>query len=141
MIVLDTNVLSETLKPDPSPMVLSWLQAQERSSVFTTAVTLAEMLGGVELLAGGKRRAHLEERIEETLAASFAGRILPFDASASRLFAKITAGRKTLGLPVGTFDAMIAAIARAHHAAVATRNVADFEHCGVRLINPWATNS
>ena len=137
MIILDTNVLSETFKPIPSPNVLGWLAAHEQSGVFLTSITLAEMFEGLELMPHGKRRTYLAETIEETLTADYTGRILPFDDPAARLFAKIVAERKALGLPVSEFDAMIAAIARAHRFTVATRNVADFEHCGIRVVNPW----
>ena len=137
MIVLDTNVLSEALKPLPSGIVLGWLAAQEPPSVFTTTITLAEILYGVEGLPPGKRRMRLLAGVEKMFAQEFEGRILPFDEGAARTFAGIVAARDAAGRPISQFDAMIAAIARSHRAAVATRNTADFEHCGIRIINPW----
>lgn len=137
MIVLDTNVLSEALKPLPSGLVLRWLAAQESGAVFTTAITQAEVLYGIEMLPPGKRRVRLAAAIEKMFAEEFQGRILPFDDDAARAFAKIVADRDAAGRPVSQFDAMIAAIARSRHAAVATRNTADFERCGIQLINPW----
>ena len=138
MIVLDTNVLSETLRPAPSAAVLEWLSGQDPESVFLTTITQAELLYGIELLPAGKRKMHLHRAVEELLAEDFAGRILPFDESAARLFGPIAAHRAKLGRPISQPDAMIAAIARSRRSAVATRNTADFAHCGIRLIDPWA---
>ena len=137
MILLDTNVLSEALKPLPSPIVLRWLAAQEPSSVFTTSVTQAEVLYGIETLPPGKRRTRLLAAVQKMFAEEFEGRILPFDEDSARAFAGIVAARDAAGRPISQFDAMIAAIARSHRAAVATRNTADFQHCGIDLINPW----
>lgn len=137
MIVLDTNVLSEALKPLPSVTVLHWLGAQEPASVFTTTITQAEILYGIETLPPGKRRVRLLAAVEKMFAAEFAGRILPFDEDAARAFAGIVAARDSAGRPISQFDAMIAAIARSHRAAVATRNIADFQHCGINVVNPW----
>ena len=137
MILLDTNVLSEALQPLPSPIVLRWLAAQEPSSVFTTSVTQAEVLYGIETLPPGKRRTRLLAAVEKMFAEEFEGRILPFDEDSARAFAGIVAAREAAGRPISQLDAMIAAIARSHRAAVATRNTADFQHCGVDLINPW----
>jgi predicted nucleic acid-binding protein len=137
MIVLDTNTLSEALKPSPSEIVLRWLAAQEPSAVFITTITQAEVLYGIELLPAGKRRGHLSAIIEKLFAEEFPGRILAFDEESARAFAKIVTGRKAAGRPISQFDAMIAAIARSRSAAVATRNTNDFERCGIRLINPW----
>ena len=137
MIVLDTNALSEALKPSPSEIVLRWLAAQEPSAVFITTITQAEVLYGIELLPTGKRRMRLSAIIEKLLAEEFQGRILSFDEDSARVFAKIVTGREAAGRPISQFDAMIASIARSRGAAVATRNTNDFEHCGIRVINPW----
>jgi len=137
MIVLDTNVLSEALKPSPSDAVLQWLAAQEPLAVFITTITQAEILYGIELLPSGKRRVRLSAAIDKLLADEFKGRILPFDEESARIFPKIVAGREALGRPISQFDAMIAAIVRSRHAAIATRNTNDFEHCNIRTINPW----
>jgi predicted nucleic acid-binding protein len=138
VIVLDTNVLSEVLKPQPSEIVLRWLARQNPPTVFITAITQAEILYGIELLPAGKRRARLAAAIEKIFAEEFQGRILAFDADAAHAFAQIAAVRGKAGLPISQFDAMIAAIARSRGAdAVATRNTADFERCGVTIINPW----
>ena len=123
MIVLDTNVLSEALKPLPSHIVLGWLAAQQPLSVFTTTITEAEVLYGVETLPPGRRRVRLLAAVEKMFAEEFAGRILPFDEDAAR--------------PAASRAAPIPANARSHGAAVATRNTADFQGCGIEVINPW----
>ncbi|MFB3775968.1 MAG: PIN domain-containing protein [Bryobacteraceae bacterium] len=86
----------------------------------------------------GRRRTRLSRAVEAVFAEEFAGRIVPFDEEAARVFPKIVAGRNALGRPISQFDAMIAAIARSRRAVLATRNTADFEQCGVRLVDPWA---
>lgn len=137
MIVLDTNVISELMKPQPSPAVEAWMSAQAADDLFTTAVTVAEALYGVEILPKGKRRDQLVRQTQATFAEDFAGRILSFDEQSARHFALIAATRRSRGRPIGGQDAQIASIARAHGAMLATRNTDDFEGCGVRLINPW----
>jgi toxin FitB len=136
MTVLDTNVLSEVMKPLPSDKVVAWLAAQPASETHVTAVTRAEMLLGIELLPAGRRRETIAEAIRNVFA-RFSAPILPFDADAADLFATITAGRKRSGRPMEVMDAQIAAIALSHGATLATRDAADFAYCGVRLINPW----
>jgi toxin FitB len=138
MIVLDTNVIFEIIKPSPTKVVLSWLAAQARSATYITAITQAETLFGVERLPEGKRRTRLYNDIEDLLAREFEDRILPFDAAAAPVFAIIASHRASTGRPISQFDAMIAAIARCRGANVATRNTKDLENCGVPLINPWA---
>ncbi|MGH9631861.1 MAG: type II toxin-antitoxin system VapC family toxin [Bryobacteraceae bacterium] len=137
MIVLDTNVLSEALRPSPSVVVLRWLAAQEPMDVFMTTITQAEVLYGVEVLPAGRRRTRLYNAIEKLFSDEFQGRILSFDEESARVFAKIVSGREAMGRPISQFDAMIAAISRSRRAAVATRNISDYQDCGVRIINPW----
>lgn len=137
MIVLDTNTVSETLKPAPSETVISWLAVQQPSEIFITVITQAELLYGVESLPVGKRRLDLSYEVEKLFAEDFLGRILLFDESSARMYARIVSQRKSIGRPLSQSDAMIAAIARSRNAAVATRNTGDFEDCGVRVINPW----
>ena len=137
MIILDTNVLSELLKPAPSSEVITWLSGQASLRVFTTTITQAEILYGVELLPRGKRKSRLELLVATVLEHDFDARILPFDTEAARVFPKIVAARRTAGRPIAAFDVQIAAIAQSRNAAVATRNITDFEGCGIRLVNPW----
>ena len=137
MIVLDTNVLSEMMKAPPSADVARWLAAQPATSLYTTAVTQAEILHGVMLLPAGRRRGAIEKAAEAMFDEDFAGRVLPFGSDAARLYARIAADRRRAGRPISHFDAQIAAIARSTGAAVATRDVADYHGCGVEVIDPW----
>jgi len=136
MIILDTNVVSEMMRPTPQPVVLSWFAAQSAEDVNITAVTMAEILFGIELLPAGKRRDAVQVGANKTFGV-FAGHILPFDERAAHAFSLIASSRRKQGRPMSVFDAQIAAIARANSAILATRNTDDFEGCGVRLINPW----
>ena len=138
MIVLDTNVVSELMKSPRSEAVVAWISTQRQvDDLSVTTITVAEVLYGIELLPNGKRRDGLERQAAAMFAHDFAGRILPFDDRAARIFAVVAAGRRKLGRPIEFFDAQIAAIARVHEATLATRNTGDFEGCGVRLVNPW----
>ena len=137
MTVLDTNVLSEVVMPEPSSRVLAWILREPSSSRYTTAISKAELLYGVELLAKGRRRSALHEAISKMLAEDFAGRILPFDSGAAEAYSRIAASRRAMGRPISEPDAQIAAIAHSRGAALATRNTRDFEHCGIKVVNPW----
>jgi len=137
MIVLDTNVLSEMLKPTPNPKVLAWLTAQPRPSLFTTTVTRGEILRGIRILPDGKRRQGLWQAALKIFDDEFTGRILSYDNPAADLYANIGASRRAAGKPISQFDAQIAAVTRSRGAALATRNVKDFEGCGIEVINPW----
>lgn len=133
MIVLDTNVLAELMRPSPAPDVVRWVAAQPTASLFTTTVTQAELLYGIAVLPPSKRRDTLTALVEGMFAEDFNLRVLPFDAAAAHEFAPIAAQRSAIGRPI----AQIAAIARSRAAAVATRNTRDFEDCGILLSNPW----
>jgi toxin FitB len=135
LIVLDTNVLSEMMLPVPSERVSHWLARHGGS--FTTTITQAEILYGIEMLPPGKRRAGLATAANEIFTEDFMDRTLAFDGYSAVMFPLIKSARRGLGRPISDFDAQIAAIARAHGATLATRNTVDFEGCGVSLINPW----
>lgn len=137
MIVLDTNVISEPLRPAADPAVRAWLNAQSPGTLYTTAINLAELLAGVALLPAGKRRSELEARMRATMARLFKARILDFDAAAAESYADIAEESKKRGQSVPHDDALIAAIARAHGFAVATRNTSNFAGAGIELIDPW----
>jgi predicted nucleic acid-binding protein len=137
MIVLDTNVLSEALKPLPEEAVLKWLAKQDRDLIFTTAITQAEILYGLEVLPPGKRRSRLQAAVERLFADEFYGRVLPFDVESALIYPKIVGLREQIGRPISQFDAIIASVCRSRRAALATRNTGDFEHCGLKMINPW----
>jgi toxin FitB len=138
MIILDTNVLSEGLRPQPSTNVLLWMRSEPVAALFTTTITEAELFYGAALLPDGRRRRSLETVINQLLTVQLAGRILPFDSAAAREFADIAAARRRAGRPIGEADGRIAVIVRSRGASLATRNVSDFADCGLSLINPWA---
>jgi hypothetical protein len=137
MIIIDTNVISELLRPTPDPAVETWLGAQDGLSIYLTAISESELRYGVAIIANGKRRDGLANAIDRILRDDMAGRILPFDSAAARAYADIAASRHGASKPIAQADCQIAAIAMAHGAPVATRNTADFEGFGIDLINPW----
>jgi toxin FitB len=138
MLILDTNVLSEIMKASPIPRVMEWWSQQHSSDIFTTTVTMAEILYGIELLPKGRRRDSLRNEAEVVFAQDLDGHILPFDEDAAHAYSRIAAIRRQQGRPIAYFDAQIAAIAISRSASLATRNTADFEGCNLRLINPFA---
>ena len=138
MIILDTNVLSEFMTSPPSGVVLEWLNSQDAASLYVTSISIAEVCYGLQAMPEGKRRRLLEDRFEQFIISAFASRILNFDESAARLYGELRAYRRKIGRPLSNFDGQIAAIARSHGFSLATRNVTDFEHCLVELINPFA---
>ena len=138
MIILDTNVLSELMKSQPDKLVLRWIGTHKATDLFITTLTKAEILYGLELLSKGKRRTALKQAARSMFDVDFARRILSFDSDAARQFAIIAAKRRKIGRPISQIDAQIAAIASHHHATLATRNVSDFEECGIEIINPWS---
>jgi toxin FitB len=135
-IILDTNVISEEMKPMPDPAMHGWLQRQPLATIYTTAVSLAELMQGISVLPDGRRKQDLQVAARRVLGL-LPQRILPFDESAAVEFAEIVAERRRLGQPMGMMDAQIAAIARARGMAVATRDISDFADTGVNIINPW----
>jgi len=137
VIVLDTNVVSELMKAAPAAAVARWIAEQPATMLYTTSITQAEILHGILLLPAGKRRGALEAAAEAMFEEDFGGRVLPFGGEAARAYAQIAALRRRLGRPISQFDAQIAAIARAARAVVSTRNVNDYEDCGVKVVNPW----
>jgi predicted nucleic acid-binding protein len=136
VIIVDTNVISEMLRAKPSARDADWLSAQAVSSIFTTALTQAEVLYGIALLPSGRRQARLAEAIRPIFEVDFEGRIVPFDASAAVHFAEIAALRRKNGQPISQVDAQIAAITRSRGARLATRNQRDFIACDLELIDP-----
>jgi len=141
MILLDTNVVSELMKALPEPAVMTWIDAVPASALFVSAITQAEILYGVALLPEGKRREGLERAAHIAFETYFRGRILPFDSEAAEAFALLATDRRQAGRPISQADAQIAAIARSRGAELATRNVPDFDGCGVEIVNPWSAVS
>lgn len=137
MILLDTNVVSAAMQPQFPAPVVTWLNHHTTKDLYLSTITVAEIAYGLRLLPDGQRRALLTDRFEELLARGFEHRVLVFDERAARHYGEIKASRKEIGRPVRSLDAQIAAIARANHLSVATRNTRDFEDCGVDLVNPF----
>ncbi len=136
MIVLDTNVVSETIRAEPDPRVLAWWQASS-DDLATTSITVAELVGGVRALPDGRRRDGLESAIDGIIA-RFRGRILPFDADAAVRYAEFRDARRRAGRPLSVEDGMIAAICSATSSRLATRNTRDFADLALDVVDPWA---
>jgi toxin FitB len=137
MIILDTNVISEMMKQNPARPVVTWLRFQPALTIFTTAVTVAEILAGIRILPAGKRYDQLLEGANQMFDRVLRDRILSFDHEAAEAYAEIAASRRRLAKPIKELDAQIAAIARSNSMIIATRDIGDFTDCGVDLIDPW----
>ena len=137
MILLDTNVVSEVMKTSPAEPVVTWLNVQETTLLHISSVTIGEIAYGLRILPQGRRRSLLTQKFDQLVTRAFEQRVLTYDESAARVFGELMGERKELGRPMSLPDGQIAAIARVHHFALATRNVVDFEHCGVDVINPF----
>ena len=137
MILLDTNVISELMRPTPDQNVVNWVSSFPKMSLFTSAITEAEILYGVAILSKGKRKSELLDAVLQIFNTDLKGHVLPFDSNAASAYASIASIRKRIGKPISQFDAQIAAIAQSRGSAVATRNINDFHDCGIDVINPW----
>lgn len=137
MILLDTNVISALIRPEPDQAIMSWLDIQPPESMWTTSISVYELRFGVELLAVGRRRQLLEEGLDKLLQEDFDGRVIPFDEPAAQAAGKIGAARRQLGRTIEIRDVQIAGIALARKASIATRNIRHFEGLGIPLIDPW----
>ena len=138
MIILDTNVVSELMRPAPDATVMDWVAGQEATNLYLSTVSEAELRYGVEILPSGARRERLLDEMEGMLNEDFAGRILPFDSAAAQVYAAIAASRRAAGRPINHADCQIAAIALSRGASVATKDIDDFERCGIDVIKPWS---
>ncbi|PAU77869.1 VapC toxin family PIN domain ribonuclease [Halovibrio salipaludis] len=137
MIVLDTNVISELMRPAPDERVVQWLDLQSPENVAVTAITVAEILFGIERLPEGKRRTTFAEAAASLFETEFSGRILPFDSHSAGFYAMEVATAESQGKTVSMADAQIAGVCMSNDAALATRNIRDFEAFPLNLINPW----
>ena len=137
MIVLDTNVVSELMRSSPDSRVLHWFSSQSADDLHITAITMSEILYGIELISTARRRETVRAAAEKMFEIVFSDRILPFEDRAARAFSQIASSRRRQVKPMNDFDAQIAAITRVHAATLATKNPYVFEGCGVRLVNPW----
>jgi len=138
MILLDTNVVSAFIRPEPDRAVIAWLDSQPAESMWTTSISVYELRFGIEILAAGRRRRALDEALSQALEEDFDGRVVPFDEAAAQTAGRIGAARRLIGRTIELRDLQIAAIALARKATVATRNVRHFQGLGIALINPWA---
>jgi toxin FitB len=141
MIILDTNVLSAIMRPRADEHVVAWLDKQARTSLWTTSVNIFEIQFGLQILPGAKRRSLLTKTFEAVLRDDIGGRVAPFDTAAAEHSAGLMASRHKKGRPVELRDTMIAGIALACNATLATRNVLHFEDLSVPVVNPWVIQS
>ncbi len=137
MIILDTNVISELMRPAPDVKVEAWLAGRDPLNVTTTTITIAEIQRGIHRLPAGKRRKDLERRFAVFIDEAFRDQLLPFDREAAFACGEVAAARERRGLHADPVDMMIAAIAKVSAATLATRNIGDFEACGVPILDPW----
>lgn len=136
MIILDTNVVSEPMKSDASPAVLAWLDRQAAETLYLTTTTMAELLLGIAILPGGKRKEGLDNALSDLMSYLFGSRILTFDQAAAKAYAPLVSRARVSGT-IAVADGQIAAIATANGFAVATRDTRPFAAAGVAVINPW----
>jgi len=135
--LLDTNVVSEWVKPRPNAGVITWLDEADEDRLFLSVVTLAELRRGIERLAPGRRKKRLDEWLREELPTRFEGRILPIDAAIAETWGRLVARGEATGRPIGVMDAFIAATASAHDLTLVTRNVGDFKGSMRAVLDPW----
>jgi hypothetical protein len=138
LIVLDTNVVSELMRPAPEPGVLTWLNAQATQELWLNSVVVSELLYGVARLSEVARKRQLAQTVSSMLEEDFNGRVLPFDLESAVIYAELVATQERQGQALPAADAQIAAICLAHGAVLATRNVKHFAGLGLSLLNPWA---
>ena len=137
MFIIDTNVASELMRPEPTAAVAAWIGERDAQDMYLTAVSEAELLYGVAIMPAGKRRNALQIAMTGWLDLGFRERILPFDSAAARAYAAIAAERRHAGRPIGEADCQIAAICRSRGATLVARNVQDFGGTGLDVIDPW----
>ena len=135
--LLDTNAVSEWVKPRPNPGLITWMEAADEDRIFISVVSLAELRYGVERMATGRRRSRLEQWLRYELPLRFESRILPVDAQVAEAWGKTVSRSEAAGRPIGAMDAFLAATAETHHLALVTRNVSDFPLLKA-VVNPWS---
>lgn len=136
MIILDTNVVSELMRSEPAPQVANWIRDRDRRELCTTVITLAEIRHGIARLPDGRRKQVLLTAADDTFSA-FEDQILQVDTAVAEQYAVVASTRERAGKPIASMDALIAAVCRSRNAALATRNVADFDGTGIEIIDPW----
>jgi toxin FitB len=140
MLILDTNVLAELMRSEPNDRVLNWLEKQPSDTLFSTVINEAETLYGISLLPSGLRREKLQAQASKLFRDILRGRLVPLESSGAVMYGQIASRRRLLGRPISQMDALIAAITACCSATLVTRNVLDFQDCGLTLINPWDPN-
>lgn len=135
--LLDTNVVSEWVKPRPNEGVVRWLAETDEDRIFLSVVTLAELCHGIERLPAGARRKRLDEWLTDELPLRFEGRVLAVDEAVANAWGRMVAQREAAGKPIAIMDAFIAATAEAHGLTIVTRNVGDFKPSTKAVLNPW----
>ena len=139
MIMLDTNVISESLRPAPESRVLEWINTQAIETLYLSAISVAELRFGAALLPSGRRKDKLQNRLEDKLLPLFAGRILPLDVTVTKTYAELMSQARMAGQSISTADGYIAATAAANGMIIATRDTNPFAAAGLEVINPWET--
>lgn len=137
MIMLDTNVISESLRPAPETRVLDWINEQAIETLYLSAITVAELRFGAALLPSGKRKTKLRNSLENKLLPLFTGRVLPFDIAVTKVYAEVMSQARRVGQSISTADGHIAATAAANGMIIATRDTSPFTAAGLQVINPW----
>ena len=137
MIMLDTNVLSESLRPAPESRVLDWINKQAIETLYLSAITVAELRFGAALLPSGRRKTRLRNSLENKLLPLFSGRVLPFDITVTEAYAEVMSQARMAGQSISTADGYIAATAAANGMIIATRDTSPFAAAGLQVINPW----
>jgi predicted nucleic acid-binding protein len=137
MIILDTNVVSELMRPEPAPQVAAWVRGRDRRELRMTSITLAGIRYGIARLPDGRRKQVLLDTADDIFRA-FSDQVLPVDVAAAEQYAVIASARERAGKPIPGFDALITAVCRSRGAALATRNLPDFDGTGIEVIDPWA---
>lgn len=138
-MVLDTNVVSELMRPEPAPQVADWVRRRDRRELRMTSITVAEIRYGIARLPSGRRKQTLLDAAGDVFR-RFPDQVLPIDQAAAEQYATIALARERAGRPIPGFDALIAAVCRSRNAGLATRNLADFDGIGIELVDPWATD-
>jgi predicted nucleic acid-binding protein len=137
LIVLDTNIISEIMRAKPEARVIKWLNSQQASKLFLSSITLAEIGYGLYILPDGKRKWNLQQRFDQFIKNAFETQIVDFTQDSAQVYARLMGERKQAGNPMSIPDGQIAAIALANGYTIATRNIKDFNNCGLVLINPF----
>ena len=140
MLLLDTNILSEMMRPKPNAKVIAWLNQQSSQALFISSISIAEIHYGLYMLPSGKRKQQLQQRFEQFVHQAFQFRLLDFDGPSANLYGNVMGEAKLNGHPMSIADGQIAAITLAHNFVLVTRNTKGFKHSGVELINPFEAN-